>query len=310
MTKHSTTNQFPQSDQGTCFGFRVRSAIPLRCLREGDGAPLDIPAPGEQAPAGPLESPIMEWAEVPGQPAYARLHQAGDQYWLWSNGLGWTMVEPTIPRINLPPTTDPALHEELIWTVPAALCLLYRRHLVLHAGAVEVGGRVILLAAAGRAGKSTLAAAFAQAGYRVLSEDVSCLRLDPQPSVVPGPAMLRLRPDVLTHLTLPGAQLLRKTATRLTLALDPDRRGTCDPLPVRSVVVLEASANGFALDRIPPAEAIRRLWSLSFKTPVANWVSTCFAQLAQLAAHVPILTFARPLRLQELRATVDYLVNG
>jgi len=309
LMEEAPTNLALPPDQGTCFGFQVHSAIPLHCLRDGEGSPLDVPVPREQVPTERLD-PVSEWTEPPGQHAFARLYRAGDRYWLWSAGAGWTLIEPEAPRITLPLSGDPTLREELVWTIPAAVCLLYRQDLVLHAGAVEVDGRALLLVAAGRAGKSTLVAAFAQAGYRVLSEDVSCLRLGAHPAVIPGPAMVRLRPDVLSHLALPGARVLRETASRLTLALDPRRRGTSNPLPLHSVLVLEPSTDGFALERIPTAEAIRRLWSFTFRIPLDPWLAACFHQLADLASRVPILTFTRPLRFEELPATVEYLARG
>ena len=308
MKESDGTSQPFSLEQGTCFGFRVRSAIPFQCLRDGEGAYLDVAAPQEQTPPESLEL-AMEWTEHPGQPAYARLYRAQERYWLWSSVAGWTLIEPEAPRITLPLSGDPAVREEHVWTIPAALCLLHRHDLVVHAGAVEVDGQALLLVASGRAGKSTLAAAFAQAGYRVLSEDISCLRIGSQAAVVPGPAMLRLRSDVISHLTLPGSRVLRRTSSRITLALDPQQRGSCDPVPLRAVLLLEASQNGFTRERIAAAEGIRRLWSLTFQVPADNWRARCFTQLAQLAAQTPILSFARPLRLDELRTTVEYLVS-
>lgn len=294
--------------QGTCFGYGVRSRVRFQCLRDGTGPLLDVASPREQTPERPLDL-LMEWTPRPAQPAQARLYGSGAHYWLWSDAGTWTLIEPDAPRIVPAPAADAALLEEQVWTIPAALCLLHRHDLVLHAGAVEVEGRALLLAAEGHTGKSTLAAAFAQAGYRVLSEDVSCLRTGSATAVVPGPSLLRLRPDVTPHLTIPGSRLLRRSPSRVTLALDPERRGSCDPVPLRAVLLLEGSANGFTRERIPAAEGIRRLWPLAFHVPLDRWRARCFTQLAHVAAEVPIFTFARPLRLKELRATVEYLVS-
>src|SRR3972149_9351423 len=111
MTEGHATSQTFAHDQGTCFGFRVRSVSPFQCLRDGDGSYLDVAAPQEQTPPESLEL-TMEWTEHPGQPAYARLYRAQERHWLWSSGAGWTLIEPEAPRITLPLWGDPAVREE------------------------------------------------------------------------------------------------------------------------------------------------------------------------------------------------------
>jgi len=295
-------------DQGTCFGFRIRSPIQFLCLRGGEGHQLEVAAPDDRAPSGPLELAV-EWTEPGGRQAYARLYRDRSAYWLWTRSGRWTLVEPEVPRITLPTFEEPALTEEQVWNIPVALCLLHRRDLALHALAVEAKGRALLLVAPGGAGKSTLGAAFAQAGYRVLSEDVSCLRMDPLPAVIPGPAMMRLRPDVIPHVSVPGARVVRETPARVTIALDPHGRGTCDPVPLRAIFLLEASSDGFARERIPPGERIRRLWSMTFRVPVDDWLAYCFSQLAELAHTIPTWSFRRPLRFEDLSRTIEYLTG-
>ncbi|MCJ7738930.1 MAG: hypothetical protein MUQ10_16710, partial [Anaerolineae bacterium] len=43
-------------------------------------------------------------------------------------------------------------------------------------------------------------------GYRVLAEDVACVRLEEAAVVIPGPALLRLRRDVADRLELRGVR--------------------------------------------------------------------------------------------------------
>ena len=53
-------------------------------------------------------------------------------------------------------------------------------------------GRMMLAAGVG----VRLAAGFLRTGHRVLSEDLVCCRSGAEPMVVPGPATIRIRPDV------------------------------------------------------------------------------------------------------------------
>ena len=292
--------------QGTCYGFSIHSTVPFACLRDGRGPSLNVVQASDQVPAR-TTPPLAEWRESPDGEPYARLHREETEYWLWINRGGWTRIEPTGPRITLPASLDPDVTEEHLWTIPMAICLLHRGDLMLHAAAVEVDGRAVLLAAPGGAGKSTLAAAFVAAGYRLLSEDVTCVRMTGMPHVIPGPAMLRLRPDVLSHVSLEGGRVIRRIPSRITFALDPPTRGGCDPVPVGSVFVLDAASGSSVGDPITPAEGIPRLWPMAFRLPVEDWTARCFGYLGALAGTVPIRAFGRPRTLEDLPRAVAEL---
>jgi hypothetical protein len=235
------------------------------------------------------------------------------ELWLWIQRGGWTRIDLSTetygPRIALPEGEDSAAIEERVWTVPVALCLLHRGDLTLHAAALDIGGRAILVAAPGGAGKSTLAGSFVQAGHRLLSEDVSCVRLTGTPSIIPGPAMLRLRPDVLPYVALPGARVIRRLRSRVTFAIDPSRRGGCAPVPLAGVFLLGASGKSGVGAQVSPAQGIRLLWPMAFRLPVGNSTARCFAHLADLAAAVPVRSYTRPTRLQDLPRAVAELTT-
>ncbi|MDS0261450.1 hypothetical protein NDI56_18775 [Haloarcula sp. S1CR25-12] len=82
--------------------------------------------------------------------------------------------------------------------------LLHQRgHLVLHASAVEIDGRVALFLGPRGVGKSTTAAAFHADGYAIMEDDIVCVRFeDGVPVVVPGVPELRLKPDAVEALDL------------------------------------------------------------------------------------------------------------
>jgi len=294
--------------QGSCYGFDIHATIPLACLRNGGGTPMEIDtvAPLEPDPPPPM---IAEWTEAVPETPYARLHGSRDEYWLWMNRVGWTRVRPRDQHITLPAFLHPAVREEWLWTTPVSLCLLERGDLALHAAAIEVNGEAVLIVASGNAGKSTLAAAFVRAGYRLLSEDITCLRIDGVPSVIPGPAMLRLRRDVVPHVVLPRARVIREVHSRVTLALDEAVRGRCDPVPVRTVYMLEAVSATPRKTHLPPAAGIQRLWPMVFTLPLKDCTARSFGHLCSLAAGTPIWSFTRPARLEELPRAVEDLIG-
>jgi hypothetical protein len=292
--------------QGTCFGFELYSTIPFRCLRNGSGRPLEV----RDSPTVQVGDPgafVGAWEAGAVPSVFARLYRDDQVYRLWTRSSGWILIEPQIPRITLPPFDDPARSEENLWNIPIALCLLHRGDLALHAAAIEINGNALMLVAPGGSGKTTLAAAFAQAGYRVLSEDVTCITIDGQPAIVPGPAMLRLRPDVMSSVELPHADVLRRLPSRITMALSTEDRGNCSPVPLRGIIMLHTAAAEFRLEQIPAVEAVPAIWPLTFMMPADEWKTFCFTRLVDLVKVVPVWRFERPLKFGTLPETVRRL---
>jgi hypothetical protein len=285
---------------GTCFGFVVHSSLPFHYLRGGDGEPLHVELGADDDPAvhGRL---LKEWTA----PFEARLYTVGEAYRLWIAGSGWFEIDPREPRIAVPQGAEPVRREEQLWGMPALLCFLARGRLPLHAAAVEVDGEAILLGGQRTLGKSTLAAGFAHAGYRLLSEDLSCLDVSGKPAVLPGPAMLRVRPDIGARLAFPFALQTKQTDDRRHLALDEATRGDCRPVPVRAIVFLQHSENGVHVERVPTVTAVRDLFSLSFRLPGEEGRAQCFMGVSDLARIVAVSVVHYPRRLGDLQRIVD-----
>lgn len=293
---------------GTCFGFRVVSALPFQYLRAGEGEPLSIEEDGGQE-GGPNDRLVLEWKPSPELRFHARLYDSAGAYRLWIDGTGWFLVDLAQSRITVPPSGDPIRREERLWSIPALLAFAARGDLALHAAAVEADGGALLLAGPRTFGKTTLAAGFWREGHRVLSEDLARVRLSPEPAVVPGPAMLRLRNDVAERLELPETRRQAVDEERTHLALEGARRGDCEPVPLRGIVLLRPSEEGRGLERVGAAEALRDLWAVSFRFPAEDARAHCFAQVAALADAVPVWNLAHPLNLESLSGTVQYIAR-
>lgn len=292
---------------GTCYGYAIRSSLPFHYLRSGEGEPIEISLETSTVPE-PSEPPLLEWTPTPELPFDGRLHDVDDGYRLWVAAAGWFGIEPGAPRITVPFESDVVRREERIWGIPAALCFVGRGDLPLHAAAVEIDGKAVILGAPRTYGKTTLAAALAGAGYRLLSEDVTCIRPAERPAVIPGPAMLRLRHDVAERLEVPNTTLLGDEDDRVHLAVDPALRGDCRPVPLAGIMLLRRAEHDVRVERAETAEAIRDLWSLSFRLPTSADRTLCFAAIVGLARSVPTWNLHRPLRFDELAATVDRVV--
>jgi hypothetical protein len=292
---------------GSCFGFGIRSSLRFAYLRSGDGGALTVEESrnGDAEAAGEL---VREWRMAS---FHARLFSDGSLYRLWTNKTGWFTIEPHQARIVVPPSDDELRREERLWGVPAVLCFLVRGDVPLHAAAVELDAGAVLLAAPSAFGKTTLAAAFLRAGYRVLAEDLACLRLTGEPRIFPGPAMLRVRRDVADRLDLPYAEKLGETEDRVHLAIAPDQRGDGAPVPVRGVVFLRPAAEGgSALERVDAGDAIRDLWVLSFRLAGTDEAARSFKGVTDLARLVPVWNLSHPLRFGLLERAVERIEAG
>lgn len=290
---------------GSCFGWSIQSDLPFHYLREGGGEPLEVREGEMEQPPGEL---LRQW-DPPLFPVRSRLHRNGRDFQLWVEDFGWIYVEPDRPRITMPPELDPVRREERVWGLPSLFCMLRRGDVTVHGACVEIDGRALLIAAPGRFGKTTLAAAFAQAGYRVLGEDLVCLRLGDAPTVIPGPALLRLRRDVADEFRIPGAVEVGRDEERAHFALVAGR-GTCAPVPVAGIALLLEDDVPPRLDPVPGPTAVRDLWAVSFNLPTDEDRARCFAALAGVASSTRVWHLTRRRRIDALPATIECLVNA
>jgi hypothetical protein len=290
---------------GVVFGYEVGSPLASTYVRAGRGDPIGIDEvdPGPE----PDVEPVLEWRPRPDTPFQARLHGDPARYGVWIDGMGGFGVEPDVPRITVPPSADAVRREERLWGVPAALCFSRRGDLPLHAAAIDIAGRALVFCGPGRFGKTTLAAAFLRAGHRVLSEDLVCVRqTEIGPAVLPGPAMLRVRPDVAEHLgPIDGTRVVLRDGERVHLAMEDGLRGSGDPVPLAGIIILKRGLPEITLYRVEPERFLPELFSVSFNLPSDIERTRSFGGVVDLAGSTPLWLLDRPLEFATLDVVLD-----
>ncbi len=292
--------QAPDLD-GDLFGWRVRTELTLPELAPwtGDDRAPDIMIFRGQVPAlgdGALQfSPRIEFTQnalrfdVPGVARYR------------IDGADRVTIE------TAPETSPDAAEVRLFFfgTVLAVLCL--RRGLIpLHASAVAVDGRAVLLAGDSGLGKSTLAAALMARGYPLLSDDLCALDVSRPgaPVIRPCIAYLKLWKDAATRLAIATDQLAPVRAGLGKFRI-PIPHAVTGPLPPGQIIMLHRT--------ILPAEAgiqvLRGMAALRYdlihrrRLGIAlGYQGAMLSALAELAKVAPIVQLSR---LDDLAALPD-----
>ena len=292
----------------SCFGFEIYSSESFRFLRQGGGQERlqVVQSAVELTPRD--ETPIFQWTLRDGSGSVTAKLYGGDNgdFYFWTTDAGCYRIDPEARRIDMSPHADAIRHEQRLWGVPTALCVKHHGGLALHAAAVEVGGTAILLAAPGRFGKTTLALACHGHGYRLLTEDTACCSLSAEPLLLPGPTSVRLRPDMFTGEAPAGTTItaIRDDRIHLTLVDGGDGR----PVPIGGLVFLRESADEVSLQEVKGSDALRDLWTLSFRFQTAPEHRSAFTRLTRLASSVPVWNLYRPLRPGTLNEVVEQLI--
>ncbi len=176
-----------------------------------------------------------------------------------------------------------------------AFVLRLRGIVCLHASAMAVDGRAICLMGCSGAGKSTTAAAFAQLGYPVLSDDVTSL--DDQGSrflVQPGYPRINLWPDSVRILFGAEEALPHITPTwgKRYMPLD-QTRFQATPLPLGAVYVLGEHEPGLTAPIVEELSANEAFITMVSNTYVnyllnAEMRSREFGVLGRIVAELPV----------------------
>jgi hypothetical protein len=294
----------------SCQGFTVNSDYSFLLTRPGVSRDQLSVVPMLGDAPSPDQPQILDWQTELG--VVARLYGGGRIFTFWADAVGWFRIAPFDGTIEVPDRDTDALRREVqLWGVPAMLAFTRRGDLSLHAAAIAIGDSAVLVAAPGRFGKTTLSVAFHEAGHRLLSEDISRLQLEPEPFVMPGPAIVRMREDTFSGIPPAGMSIASRARGRVELAIDDERRGNSTPVPVRAVVLLRESADDrIRLERVETMDAIPDLWTLAFRLPESDDRSRAFQQVAAFADRVQVWNLFRPVTmggLPDVVATVAEL---
>lgn len=287
------------------FGWRVKSDIPLPELGpwRGDArAPDIVIALGSVSaldPDKPRFNPAIQItpaAVCVDIPSVARFWVASGQF---------VTIQPAMP-VNFPD-----IRGFLFATILAVLCF-QRGVLPLHASAVEIDGRALLLTGNSGAGKSTLAAALVDRGFRVLSDDLCALEIADGrlPTIHPAFARVKLWRDSAAYLQKPTTNVERgvKEFEKLNIPV-ADASFHSEPLPPAKVIFLRAQGKKVGNEPriLRGLEALRRFdlvhrWRLGL---ALGQQALMFKAMARLIETVPVAEVFRSDDLEDLPNLVD-----
>lgn len=198
-----------------------------------------------------------------------------------------------------------------------------RGELSLHGSVVGVGGRAIVLLGPKGSGKSTTAAAFAEAGHCVLSDDVAAVGRHRETWVVhPGYPGMRLEPLAAGELGLESTTLpavftgIEKRHVPLARSSDDARwKFGSDRLEVGAVYTLDRR-RGIDHPEIQPLAGAAGLITLMRNRSAQAFIphdrrreAREFAALALLGAEIPVRRVTCPDSLQRLGLLRDLLLE-
>jgi hypothetical protein len=290
------------------FGFELETPFPLRTARDSTGDPLSV----EMADLRDLGtgSELLNWSPQQENPLDATLSTLGGaDYVLDIADSGKYLIQSRERHIVMPVMPDEPLREVRLLGLPLLLCFLARGEVSLHGAAVMGPNGAIVLAAPGKHGKTSLAATLAGLGCRLLTEDLSCIRVGAEPVLYPGPASLRIREDMAAHvLPLDGMREIGSLGDRLVLATsDP---GSGDPVPLAALVLLKGFEESVSLHPVDPLGALSDLWLLSFHLPTEEDRVRKFNQLVDLVGAIPVWELTQSTDPELIRDTADILIEA
>jgi hypothetical protein len=214
--------------------------------------------------------------------------------------------------VRIEPGASPMDVRACIAGAVLGLLCLQRNLLPLHAACVRMGSGAVCFAGRSGAGKSTLAAALAQRGHPLLSDDVCAIDAAAErPVVMPSFPAVRLAEGSIQAVGLPGGHGAHLGRDRFKQHLRFTPAETV-PAWLSAVYRLEAveSEAGEAVREQRGAESLILLQGEIFRYDVARrlgFADTLFSAAARVCSSTPVRVLARRFSLDCLGETVRLL---
>lgn len=279
----------------------------LKLLAAGPQAPLDI-------------EPYHEWRVSDGDP-HATFHRLPDGYLVrFAGRADFFLANDSDLVTGRPADTGSEESVQFLYTNQIVPLLLHRAgKVVLHGSAITTSGYALGFAGPSGRGKSTLAAAFARAGYPFLTDDG--LLIEPRGDAyvaMPSFPQLRLWDDSNEAvLGGPGAGAPSDDQEKRGIAASAEMPHETQPAGLRAIYLLgPGEAESVAIEALAPPAAFNQLLHHSFILDVENRarMRLNWNQIAEMAAKIPCFTLDYPRRYEAfpgvLEAILDHAQNG
>jgi hypothetical protein len=285
------------------FGLSIHSELELPELPVGDGK-LDLAIRFGDVPEN-LPNPAAKGARFQATSSHLILRVDGHGRYLAKNG------REVI--IALDPAADPdAIRLFLLSSVMGAI-LHQRGILALHASAVEIHGCAVIFMGHSGAGKSTIAAALAKRGHRILSDEIAAVTVrDGKHHVLPGWPQLNIWTDVADTLGYKLANLRRVRPGLEKYGLPMGDRYCDAPLCLARIYILSSiNTPEFKTDRLKGVAKLTAIVGQTYRPSFLGEGDTArrhFYLCAAVAQAVSVHKLVRPqvpLRLTELVDLVE-----
>ena len=250
---------------------------------------------------------VVRVGPVAAQPP-AELSSFLGSYW-WSEGsfyLRWKDVATCQVLgakeiiVDIAPSADMARVKQFI-SGPAIGALLHLRGVfMLHASAVEIGGRAVLFVGGKGHGKSTLAATMYDRGHGFISDDIVPITLlEDQLFVSPAFPQVRLWPDAIESMghnpeALPRVSELFNKRYRVL-----EERFRQDALPLAGIYQLLATEDEVNIEKLAPQDALLALLQNIYVARFGDVLlkpsdKTTLEMSAEIVRRTPMMRLNRP----------------
>jgi hypothetical protein len=238
---------------------------------------------------------------------------AGDRFLLRIPNVARFLVtggsEVTFETENDTPVDDIAIF--LAGTV-FGIVLHQRGRFALHGSAVEVDGKAVLFCGRSRAGKSTIAAALAQRGYPLVTDNLCAVTTATRtPMVLPDGRWVKLWAQAIASLDL-GASRGAPVRMRIQKYYVEPPAAACEALPLGAIYVLRETRPPLAegIDQPPAANApllLLRHGYLPLLAKRLNRVPSYFKAAIEIANAAGIFNLTRSFEFAGMPVVISWL---
>lgn len=294
------------------YGLAIAAEISLPPLETGPPTPADLTIRSGRLP----ESPPVAPTKIHRAGLNARFAQQGsNQLWLdWSPLVSFMALNGNELVVDTT-HTDADLIALFTLSEALGLILFQKNYFLLHGSAVRVGDEGVVFLGEPGAGKSTTAAAFAQKGCPLLSDDMVCIQQDESGNhrLIPAFSQIKLWKSSVDGLQLAGERLAPVREGVNKFSWQASRAFTADAVPLKRIFVLTPpSESGCVVAPLPasqvPVELLRHF-------PLADALLTglplkeYFEKSVAIAQTTPVCRMSRPVDFTALDAFVAQLTS-